>query len=89
VGGVEPGALTSGFGVRGSRFGLPVWQALPNSAQCGVAGCGGKVGPNGSMRHVFRVARARARETFANNYMGVKCYKRGFGWGIWRNGEHA
>ena len=34
--GVEPGALTSGFGVRGARFGLPVWPALPDTARCGV-----------------------------------------------------
>jgi hypothetical protein len=32
-----PGALSSGFGVRGSRFGLPVWPALPDSTQHGVA----------------------------------------------------
>ena len=32
--GVEPGALNSGFGVRGSRFRLPVWPVLPDSAQC-------------------------------------------------------
>ena len=30
--GEEPGAPSSGFGVRGSRFGLPVWPALPDSA---------------------------------------------------------
>jgi hypothetical protein len=35
--GVEPGALTSGFGARGSRFGLPVWPALSDSARRGVA----------------------------------------------------
>jgi hypothetical protein len=34
--GVEPGALTSGFGAWGSRFRLPVLPALPDSAQCGV-----------------------------------------------------
>jgi hypothetical protein len=37
VAGAEPGALNSGFGARGFRFRLPVWPALPDSAQCGVA----------------------------------------------------
>jgi hypothetical protein len=41
-----------------------------------VRRCGGEAGPNGAMRHIFRVA--RAGETFINNCMGIKCYQRGF-----------
>jgi hypothetical protein len=77
--GVEPGALNSGFGVRGSRFRLPVWPALPDSAQCCVmVGTRGRVVPCGMFLRV-----ARAGEMFTNNYMGIKPYRRGFGWGAW------
>ena len=77
-----------GGGARGSNFwiwgtGFPIWASglASTSGFSAVRRHDGEVGPNGTMRRIFRAV--RAREIFINNYMSVKCYKRGFGWGIW------
>ena len=73
-----------GGGAWGSKFwiwgaGFPIWASgLASTSGFSTARrYGGEVGPNGTMRHIFRVV--RARETFINSYVSIKCYQRGLG----------
>jgi hypothetical protein len=79
-----------GGGAWGPKFwiwvtGSPIWASgLASTSGFSTARRygGGEVGPNGTMRHIFRVVRARGK--FINNYVSIKCYqRRGFGWDIW------